>query len=65
MGNLLLGFVLGAMAFTAQGREIGNKIGNTAVDQLKKVMPDTKKPAEQSPGAAGNQEAKQNGGGAV
>lgn len=52
MGGLLLGFALGAMAFTDQGREFGNKLGNAALLQAKKVMDSAKKPAEQSPGAS-------------
>lgn len=36
MGGLLLGFALGAMAFTEQGREIGNMIGSTAFTAAKK-----------------------------
>ena len=38
MGGVLLGFALGAMAFTAQGRELGNKVGAAAIDRAKKVM---------------------------
>ena len=38
MGGVLLGFALGAMAFTAQGRELGNKLGNAAMEQAKKVV---------------------------
>lgn len=54
MGGLLLGFALGAIAFTAQGREIGNKIGDTALSAIKKVMDSAKEPTEQSPGAFGH-----------
>ena len=69
MGGVLLGFALGAMAFTAQGRELGNKVGAAAIDrakkvmnrlgeaamaQAKKVMDRAKEPAEQSAGAAGD-----------
>lgn len=49
MGGVLLGFALGAMAFTTQGREIGNKLGEAAVAQAKRVMDGAKKPTEQSP----------------
>ena len=54
MGGVLLGFALGAMAFTAQGRELGNKLGDVAMTQAKKVMDHAKEPAEQSAGAAGD-----------
>lgn len=54
MVELFLGFALGAMAFTEQGRSLGNKIGNAAIAQIKTVMSDGKKSAEQSPGAAGD-----------
>lgn len=54
MGGVLLGFALGAMAFTTQGRELGNKLGETAMSQAKKVMDRAKEPAEQSAGAAGD-----------
>lgn len=54
MGGVLLGFALGAMAFTAQGRELGNKVGAAAIDRAKKVMDHAKEPAEQSAGAAGD-----------
>lgn len=54
MGGVLLGFALGAMAFTAQGREIGNKLGDTALANIKKVIASAKKSAEQSSGASGN-----------
>lgn len=54
MGGLLLGFALGAVAFTAQGRELGNKIGEAMMAQVKKVMEDAKKPAEQPTGAPGD-----------
>lgn len=54
MGGVLLGFALGAMAFTAQGRELGNKLGEAALDRMKKVIGDAKKPAEQSPGTSGD-----------
>ena len=45
MGGVLLGFALGAMAFTAQGRELGNKVGAAAIDRAKKVMDRAKEPA--------------------
>lgn len=54
MGGLLLGFVLGAMAFTDQGREIGNKIGNAAMEQVKKVVSNAKEPTEQPTGTSGD-----------
>lgn len=54
MGGVLLGFALGAMAFTAQGREIGNKLGEAALSSAKKVISGGKKPTEQSPGTAGD-----------
>lgn len=54
MDGLLLGFALGAMAFTEKGREIGNKLGDAAVNKAKKVMDRGKKPSEQSAGAAGD-----------
>lgn len=54
MGGVLMGFALGAMAFTAQGRELGNRLGEAAMTQAKKVMDRAKEPAEQSAGAAGD-----------
>lgn len=54
MGGVLLGFALGAMAFTAQGRELGNKLGEAALTSAKKVISDATKSAEQSPGTAGD-----------
>ena len=54
MGGVLLGFALGAVAFTAQGRELGNKLGDAALSQAKKVVDRAKEPAEQSAGAAGD-----------
>lgn len=54
MGGVLLGFALGAMAFTAQGRELGNRLGEAAMTQAKKVMDHAKEPAKQSAGAAGD-----------
>lgn len=54
MGGVLLGFALGAMTFTAQGRELGNKLGEAALVQAKKVMGHAKKSAEQFAGAAGD-----------
>lgn len=52
MLELLIGFGLGAMAFTETGREIGNQIGGFAVGTAKKVMSNAKsvESAEQSPG---------------
>ena len=48
MGELLLGFALGAMAFTEKGREIGNMIGSTAFAAVKKAVKNVSenKPAE-------------------
>lgn len=54
MDGLLLGFALGAMAFTERGRELGNKLGEAALKKAKKVMDSGKKPTEQSSGAAGD-----------
>lgn len=42
MLELLLGMALGALAFTEQGHEIGNKIGGMALDAAKKVMSNEK-----------------------
>lgn len=56
MLELLLGLGLGAMAFTQQGRELGNRAAALVMEQAKKVMdratPD--EPAEQPPGASGS-----------
>lgn len=54
MGGVLLGFALGAMAFTAQGRELGNKLGEAALSSAKKVISGEKKSAEQPTGTAGD-----------
>lgn len=54
MGGVLLGFALGAMAFTAQGRALGNKLGDAALARARKVMEHAEKPTEQSSGAAGD-----------
>ncbi len=54
MGGVLLGFALGAMAFTAQGRELGNKLGDVAMTQARKVMDGAAKSTEQPSGASGN-----------
>ena len=54
MGGLLLGFALGAMAFTEQGREIGNQMGAAALSHIKKVMDNATEPSEQSPGTSGD-----------
>ena len=56
MGGLLLGFALGAMAFTEKGREIGNQIGAAAVSAAKKVIKNgnADQSTEQSSGAAGD-----------
>jgi hypothetical protein len=53
MGGVLLGFALGAMAFTAQGRELGNKLGEAAISNVKKVAANAAKSAKQS-GTAGD-----------
>ena len=45
---------LGAMAFTAQGRELGNKLGEAAISNIKKVAAGAAKSAEQSSRAAGD-----------
>lgn len=37
MVGLLIGFALGGIAFTEQGREFGNKVFNTAVQKAKEV----------------------------
>lgn len=54
MGGVLLGFALGAMAFTAQGRELGNKLGEAVLENAKKVISGAAKSTEQSSGAAGD-----------
>lgn len=36
MGGVLLGFALGAMAFTEQGREMGNTLGAAALAQARR-----------------------------
>lgn len=54
MGGVLLGFALGAMAFTAQGRELGNKLGEAALANVKKVTSRAAKSSEQSSGTAGD-----------
>lgn len=56
MLELLLGIGIGAMAFTAQGREIGNKIGDAAIAAAKRMMDDAKKnqPAERPAGTPGD-----------
>ena len=56
MDGLLLGFALGAMAFTEKGREIGNQIGAAAVGAARKVMKNgnADQSPEQSSGAVGN-----------
>ena len=49
MGGVLLGFALGAMSFTSQGREIGNKLGDAVIAQARRVISNAgKKPPEQS-----------------
>lgn len=54
MGGVLLGFALGAMTFTAQGRELGSKLGEAALSNVKKVISGAKESAEQFAGTAGN-----------
>ena len=54
MGGVLLGFALGAMAFTAQGRELGNRLGGAAISNVKKVAANAAKSAKQSSGTAGD-----------
>ena len=54
MGGVLLGFALGAMAFTVQGRELGNRLGEAAISDIKKVAASAAKSAEQSSGTAGD-----------
>ena len=54
MGGILLGLALGAIAFTPQGRELGNKLSEAALANIKKVIADATKPAEQSAGTAGD-----------
>lgn len=54
MGGVLLGFALGAMAFTTQGRELGNKLGEAALANVKKVISGAKESAEQPAGTAGD-----------
>lgn len=58
MLEMILGFGLGAMAFTETGRQLGNKAADMAVTAAKKVLAydakATDKPAEQSAGTAGH-----------
>ena len=54
MGGGLLGFALGAMAFTAQGRELGNKLGDAVLARARRVMDSAEKSAEQPSGAPGD-----------
>lgn len=54
MGGVLLGFALGAMAFTAQGRDLGNKLGEAALSNVKKVIACAKESAEQLTGTSGD-----------
>lgn len=54
MGGVLLGFALGAMAFTAQGRELADKLTAAAIDGAKKAVKNATKSAEQLTGAAGD-----------
>lgn len=54
MGGVLLGFALGAMAFTAQGRELADELTAAAIDGAKKAVKNATKSAEQSSGASGD-----------
>lgn len=54
MGGVLLGFALGAMAFTAQGRELADKLTAAAINGTKKAVKNATKSAEQLAGAAGD-----------
>lgn len=54
MGGVLLGFALGAMTFTSQGRELADKLTAAAIDGAKKAVKDTTKSAEQLAGTAGD-----------
>lgn len=54
MLELILGIAIGALAFTEQGHEIGNKIGEIAASSVKKAVENGKKPAEQSTGTSGD-----------
>lgn len=54
MGGVLLGFALGAMAFTVQGRELADKLTAAAIDGAKKAVKNATKPAEQPSRAAGD-----------
>lgn len=55
MGGVLLGFALGAMAFTSQGRELADKLtAAAAIDGAKRAVKNATKSAEQLTGAAGD-----------
>lgn len=58
MLEMILGFGLGAMAFTETGRQLGNKAADMAVAAAKKVLTNdaetTDKPAEQLTGTSGH-----------
>lgn len=56
MFGLLMGIAVGYMAFTENGRAIGNKVAKLAGEGLKKVMPDANKdePTKQPARAIGN-----------
>lgn len=43
MIELLVGFMLGGLAFTEKGHEIGNKIYNAGVSAVKKAAKEAKK----------------------
>lgn len=54
MGGVLLGFALGAMTFTAQGRELADRLTAAAIEKAKEAVKNAAKPSEQLTGAPGN-----------
>lgn len=54
MGGVLLGFALGAMAFTDQGRELADKLTTVAINGAKKAVKNATKSAEQFTGTTGD-----------
>lgn len=56
MLELLLGVGLGAMVFTEHGRELGNKVGNSAIAAAKGMLKNGKKdePSKRAAGAPGD-----------
>lgn len=54
MGGVLLGFALGAMTFTAQGRELADRLTTAAIEKAKEAVKNAAKPPEQSSRAPGN-----------